>query len=153
MEGSAGLMLFPNEVKLFKKKHVRPCLAMGKSLTHGSFKVITYQLTEKVCPHFEDNSCGIYRERPLSYRGFPFVFPRHFMQADFETDPTCTFMKELKEERGVIHNFADCESIDARRLCQRKIGDYLMRRNRKNRSWVFDLKTGKWERYPGDRTS
>ncbi len=143
MEGSAGLMLFTNEVKLFKKKHVKPCLATGKTLTHGSFKIITYQLTENVCTHFEDNSCGIYRERPLSCRAFPFASSRYFMQSDLETDPECTFMKELE---GIIHNFADCESIDARRLSQRKLGDYLMHGNRKTRPWVFDLKTGKWDK-------
>ena len=148
MENSTGLMLFPNEVKLFKKKHVSPCLAMGKSLTHGSFKIITYQLTENVCPHFEDNSCGIYRERPVSCRAFPFASSRYYMQADFETDPDCLFMKALKEVGGLIHEFANCESIDARRVGNWKLIDSLMRGNRKTKSWVFDLKTGKWEKWP-----
>jgi len=67
------------------------------------------------------------------------------MQADFETDPDCSFMKELK---GVIHEFADCASIDARRVGNGKLTDSLMQGNRKTKSWVFDLKTGKWEKWP-----
>jgi len=148
MEGSAGLMLFPNELKLFKKKHVKPCLAMGKSLTHGSFKVMTSQLTENVCPHFEDDSCGVYRVRPLSCRAFPFVSSRNVMQADFETDSECTFMRELKEVGGIFHNFADCASIDARMEARGKLVDYIRFGGRKIKWWAYDLKTGKWEKWP-----
>ena len=72
IEGIAGLMLFPNEVKLFQKRNIKPCLGIGKSPTHGSFKIFTYQLKENICPHLKDNSCTIYQERPLICRFYPF---------------------------------------------------------------------------------
>lgn len=78
-------------------------------------------------------------------KGFPFVTSHNLRQADFETDPECTFMKAIKKKSGVFHEFAHCESIDARRVSQGILGAYILG-NRKIRTWVYDLRTEKWDK-------
>jgi len=48
-------MLLPEEAKLFDRIKIKPCLAVGKKPRHGSFKILTYQLTENTCPFNKEN--------------------------------------------------------------------------------------------------
>jgi len=140
-------MLFPDEVKLFKKINIKPCLAIGKSLTHGSFKILTYQLTENMCPHFQENSCTIYQERPLACKAYPFVTSDNLEKADLAFSLDCTFIKESMVKYGGTHKFAHCKSIEAKLDLTEKLQDYNILRNRKSRKWIYNLKTEKWKRY------
>ncbi len=152
-EDAAGLILFPDEIDLFQKRDIKPCSAIGKSLTHGSFKIITYQLTENICPHLKDNSCIIYRERPLSCKGFPFVLSGDSRQPSLLTDSECTFIKELRGKylSRAIRDFAHCESIEARTVFLEKLRDYYILESRKIKRWLYNLRTEKWERYLYER--
>ncbi len=146
--GSAGLMLFPEEVKLFKKTDVRPCLAVGKSLTHSSFKILTYQLKLNVCPHLEGNSCTMYLERPNACRGYPFARSENLEIASYWTDQGCTVIKEFEKRHGGIQNVVHCQSIEENMEGNKKlIREFQKIKNRKNKkTWVYDLRTEKWKR-------
>ncbi len=161
-KGTAGLMLFPNEVKLFRKGAIKPCLAIGKSPTHSRFKIITYQLTEDICPHLKNNSCTIYQERPLVCKGYPFTMSVDWKGMSFGVVPKCTSIKELMgrhqeirvhdELKALINSietgeqhFRRKEEIEARLLCMKKLQDYYILNHRKNKRWAYNLKTDKWK--------
>ncbi len=139
-------MLFPNEIGLFEEIHIRPYLAIGKSLTHASFRIIAYQLTENVCPHLKDNSCTIYHERPNSCRGYPFVSSKDKSVAYFSTDKFCTVIKKKKNEFAGVVDLVYCESMKAKFEGMERLQVYNILRNRKIRRWIYDLRTEKWKR-------
>jgi len=151
----AGLMLFPDEIKLFQKRNIKPCLAIGKSPTHGSFKIITYQFTKAICPYLKNNSCAIYQKRPLLCKGYPFTVSGDLLRqsVSFGVVPECTFIIELREKNPNIrsHDFAYCDEITARLICMEKLLSYSILKHKKIKRWVYDLKTDKWKIDPRDK--
>ena len=67
-----GLVISPNERKLFPKKLISPRVGIGWGLM-GPKHVVSYQLDANACPRLsKDNLCKIYNKRPLVCQAFPF---------------------------------------------------------------------------------
>jgi Fe-S-cluster containining protein len=67
-----GLPLFPDERGLFPGELVKRGVGIGHPEKPG-FRVISYQMTEMVCPHLEDGGCDIWEARPVVCRAFPYM--------------------------------------------------------------------------------
>jgi Fe-S-cluster containining protein len=67
-----GLPLFPDECGLFPRELIRPGVGIGQPGEPG-FRVISYQMTEMVCPHLDEGSCGIWEARPVVCRSYPYM--------------------------------------------------------------------------------
>lgn len=81
-----GLYLSPSEAKYFPKEVVFPLFKNGDN-------IFAYQLGMDICPHFNENKCLIYENRPLGCKAFPLK-----SLTEVETD-FCTFTKEHKGEK------------------------------------------------------
>jgi Fe-S-cluster containining protein len=69
-----GLLLLPIEKDLFPERMVKPQWALGRSTGDGPEQTVTYQLTENVCPFYdEETGCKIRDKRPLICRAFPIL--------------------------------------------------------------------------------
>jgi len=140
--GVNGLLLLPEEVKLFENKaEVHPFIGVGEEEPE---KILAYQLSSKVCPHLlEDGRCAIYPDRPLLCRSFPVEYVRGGLAFLSEN---CTFIK-----RNVRNRVADvfCFSVvevEANVELQRRLRWWM--RPFSNKIWIFDLKAEKWRKLP-----
>ena len=146
----AGLMLYRDEVSLFPENLVQPCLAVGKKPNHGSFKILTYQLTPNTCPHLKDNKCAIHEKRPSMCRGYPLRFrepePDKFY---FEMAPECTALRKIKNKHGEKTEILfDPEREPKAFLSRRKeMQEFWQLKSGKYKQWVFNLQTRQWQRY------
>ena len=87
-----GLYLNPDEVKLFKEEEVKP-------LFKYKDQIIAYQMILNACPHYKDNKCGIYENRPLGCKSFP-------LKGINEVETiVCRFTREHKDEEWNFTTF------------------------------------------------
>jgi Fe-S-cluster containining protein len=67
-----GLLLLAIERDLFPKELVKPQWGLGGSERLEPEQIITYQLTENICPFYDkEKGCMLYGKRPLICRAFP----------------------------------------------------------------------------------
>ena len=147
--GTMGLMLYQNEISLFSKEYIKPCMAVGKRPSHKSFTILTYQLTENNCPHLNNNKCSIYDIRPSQCRGYPLKYIEPIPeQYHFEMDPECTALKQLRKTYGENVEVMFYPEKEATVLLSRRneIIDFS-RRYYKHKKWFYDLRNNKWRRY------
>ena len=69
--GTAGLLLLPEEIHLFPDNLIQPCQAIGTYPGDKKFYLINFQYIENVCLHLEENKCLIYDIRPLACHAYP----------------------------------------------------------------------------------
>lgn len=68
-----GLMVFLPEKHLFPEKAIKPMLRYSKQYQLLPGMVFVYQVDVEPCPHYiDEKGCGIYPNRPLICRAFPF---------------------------------------------------------------------------------
>ncbi len=91
-----GLTLFPDEILLFPEQTIKPHMAKG---TNTPTIIFTYQHTENVCVHLENNLCNIYKKRPLMCRSFPVKIGPHGLRFS----PGC---------KAVLNNLRNSSKID-----------------------------------------
>jgi len=139
--GVNGLLLLPEEVKLFENAgaEVYPFIGVGED--DEPKKILAYQLSSKVCPLLlEDGKCAIYPDRPLLCRSFPVEYvkgSRAFLSQN------CTFINRNVGERMVdVSCFSDIE-VKANLRLQERLREEMQ--PFKTRIWIFDLSTKKWK--------
>ena len=142
----AGLMLLPEEVSLFPEALIKPCLAIGTFPQDRKFIILTFQLTEMVCPYLKDKKCMIYNKRPVSCRAYPVV--------DRPKEPglglasECTEYIALKKQFGAKFELnIPNEYLIAHRFMGERVIPFRNLHDIGVRRWVYNLKTNKWELY------
>ena len=139
--GVNGLLLLPEEVKLFENAgaEVYPFIGVGED--DEPEKILAYQLGSKVCPHLlEDGRCAIYPDRPLLCRSFPVEYVRGSLAFLSEN---CTFINRNVGERMVdVSYFSDVE-VKANLRLQERLREEMQ--PFKTEIWIFDLSTKKWK--------
>jgi len=139
--GVNGLLLLPEEVKLFQNAgaEVYPFIGVGED--DEPEKILAYQLSSKVCPHLlEDNRCAIYPDRPLLCRSFPVEYVRGGWAFLAEN---CTFINRNLGDRMVDVSYFSRVEVEANMELQRRIRRGM--RSFKTKIWIFDLKAEKWK--------
>jgi Fe-S-cluster containining protein len=137
-----GLTLLPGEEEAFTGTSVRPAIGQGRRPHERGFTIIARQLSQETCPHLGDTDCRIYSERPASCRQFPFSLregPDGRQQLGL--DLSCPSLAELVDGLSNLRiKFED--RLHAERLLEVE----RIAVERPNRSWYFDLGSGKWIR-------
>ena len=137
-----GLTLLPGEEEAFAEASVRPAIGLGRRPHEGGFTIIARQMSRETCPHLGDTGCLIYSARPASCRQFPFSLregPDGRQQMGL--DLSCPALAELVEGRLNLRiRFEDRPHAEALLEVERKTS------KRPNRSWYYDLGSGKWMR-------
>ena len=144
------MMLYRDEITLFPKELVEPCLGVGKRPGDKSFRILTYQLTSNVCPHLLENDCLIHEERPSMCRGYPLRFrepePENYY---FELAPECTALQNIKREHGENTEISFDPDKEPEAFLSRREENSLFWKlpSSKYKQWVYNLKTKRWKRY------
>jgi len=89
IKGSCGLMLTNDEYDRHFKHHAKD-LVIWQS---NKFYIIASK-EGHICPHFENDGCRIYRDRPIDCRLYPYVMRR--------------FIKRSQKVKIVFHTKSDC---------------------------------------------
>jgi len=137
-----GLTLLPGERHLFPETLVKPAVGLGRRPHEQSFRIIAHQLTENTCPHLEGGLCGIYAERPVSCRQFPFSLGRGLdgsllVGYDYSCPALFTSYGKPTGDLGP----------DIRPHAEKLLGLETEALKNPRRAWYYDLATGKWVRY------
>lgn len=142
-------MLFSNELVLFPKEIIKPCLGIGRSPSQELFKIITYQLTTQICPHLIDNACSIYEQRPLACRLYPIKAKYDRTDYSFSFAPECGFVIELGKRYPTVDkfNFESTIEMEVGKEVITKVTDFYVLKDRKAKRWIYNLKSTKWDRY------
>jgi Fe-S-cluster containining protein len=135
-----GLAIMPDELTLFKRDIIRPCMGFDNDLMNSfsPTNILTYQLTVNTCPyHSGKNKCEIYDSRPLVCRAFPLnvQYPAsktpsidqrctcisNIIKPDFEGDCAFCGQNELKAFKKLLvllvdafHQFSSISFFDLR---------------------------------------
>jgi len=141
-----GLPLFPDERHVFPEELVKPGLGIGSSPDDEDFEIISYQMTEKVCPHLEDGRCGIWPRRAVMCRSYPFV--PVITQGGYvirECSFDCTALARLAGIQQATKLRFDPESVREELENVEKASE-ITRRAMENvdEAWFYDLKTDDW---------
>jgi Fe-S-cluster containining protein len=142
-----GLPLFPEERGLFPEELIRPGVGIGHPDEPG-FRIISYQMTEKVCPHLCDGSCGIWDARPTVCRAYPYM--PVITQGGYVTREASLECTSLMMEAARRHGAFDLddgslgEEIEALRRLSEITSEAV---GHLDEAWIYDLKRGRWARF------
>lgn len=89
LKGACGLMLTNDEYDRHFKAH-----AEGLEIRQSKKFHIISSKEGLICPHFENGACGIYHDRPLDCRLYPYVMRR--------------FIERGRKVKIVFHSKSDC---------------------------------------------
>lgn len=136
-DDKSGLTLFPEEIHLFPEKLIKPHMARGEK---EPLKIFSYQHTENVCVHLENNLCNIYEKRPLMCRSFPVkVGPR-----GLKFSPGC---------KAVLHNLKKSSNTDRKPLeiqaslkIAKRLYNFYNSFEDNEVKWNYNLVTDSWEK-------
>jgi len=136
-----GLIIFPEE-RLFPTEVVFPFFGVGKMPEDKYFRIVTYQVNARTCPHLKRNKlamCNIHERRPLVCRAFPFKYqgnPFNVMECRLAVYRECLFVQKSK--------LPSPKKIDA--PIEKKAAEQMLWKMsiRKGTQWYFDLKEKEW---------
>ena len=139
-----GLPLFPDERGLFPKELIAPGVGIGHPDTPG-FRIISYQMTEMVCPHLDEGSCGIWQIRPVVCRSYPYM--PVITQGGYvtrEASLECTFlMMEAARRHGVFE--LDDGSLGEELRALEKVSEITIEAvENLDEAWIHDLNRRRW---------
>ncbi len=142
-----GLPLFPDECGLFPGELIRPGVGIGQPGEPG-FRVISYQMTEMVCPHLDEGSCGIWEARPVVCRSYPYM--PVITQGGYVTKEAsleCTsLMMEAARRHGVFK--IDEGSLEGELRALGKLSEITFEAvENLEEAWFYDLRGGRWVRF------
>ena len=141
-----GLLLLDIEKNLFPEHLVKPQWGVGSPKGNGPERVVSYQLTENICPFYhKDEGCKIHDRRPLICRAFP-VLLLSWEKGNVGWSGNCTWIKEHfgKERISNVEAPAELSAVET-------LGSILMMEARTGSSlenyfyWNYDLKSDKWK--------
>jgi len=145
-----GLVLTPQEAKLFPKKLISPSNGFGKN--NWDISTITdYQLNVPECPFItSENLCAIYHERPRACRRFPLVWAlQPITNVVYGKD--CIFIDNLEEKLGYIldcvftpETFVCEDCWDALRLEAKSVIRNIKVKMPGLKIYKYDLKSKQW---------
>jgi len=146
-----GLPLFPDECGLFPRELIRPGVGIGQPGEPG-FRVISYQMTEMVCPHLDEGSCGIWQTRPVVCRSYPYM--PVVTQGGYVTKEAsleCTsLMMEAARRHGVFK--IDEGSLEGElRALEKLSGITVEAVENLDEAWSYDLRGERWVRFERSR--
>lgn len=146
-----GLMLLPEECHLFSKEHVIPSWGVGKHPKKDDFQMITYQMTENVCPQYKESKCQIYQNRPIKCRSYPLeaIVNHKLKRIVWMISPDCSWSQEMKKRYPLSppQNSIPKNSIEYRTsLVLSEFYRQIDLQIGKMRSWQFDVVKRKWVR-------
>lgn len=140
-----GLLLLPEELKLFPINSVSPMWAVNTKGRRrpGRPKTIFYQLNRNTCPHItKENTCRIYKHRPQVCRGYPLTI---HVNATASLDQRCKgcHKAQLYNIEGELRKIFSKEIIGAQIVLHRSMAkgfgvDY-------SKVFLFDLLTKEWK--------
>jgi len=142
-----GLPLFPDERRLFPGELIRPGMGIGDPDKPG-FRIITYQMTEMVCPHLGDGGCGIWQTRPVVCRSYPYM--PVITQGGYVTKEAsleCTsLMMEAARRHGVFD--IDERSLEEElRALEKLSGITVEAVENLEEAWFYDIRGVRWARF------
>jgi len=142
--GVNGLLLLPEEIKLFENTgaEVYPFIGVGED--NEPEKILAYQLSSQSCPHLlEDNKCAIYPDRPLLCRSFPI----EYVSGDWAIPSrNCTFINRNVGDRMVDISYFSNVEVEANLKLQKRLREEM--KPYKTEVWIFDLASKKWKSAP-----
>lgn len=137
--GRLGAFLMPEERKWFPEDKIFPMYGAGrKGMSRPRpTNVFAYQLELNVCPWLDrkDQTCMIYRNRPLTCRAFP-LDSNSIMRS-------CKFVEAFlpdKEEIVPLENFFIRKEVAA----NRQLSGYIRNQLTGRESWVWPLEKRRW---------
>jgi Fe-S-cluster containining protein len=149
MKGKAGLMLFPDEISLFPKESIKPCLAIGTFHKDKSFWVLTYQFTKSICPHLKDSKCSIYFSRPLLCKMYPIQQKLDDSGEEiFGLAPECPPANSIMTTFGLGVEIINLDKeMEAYQELKKRMLPFNILMDISIRRWAFNLQTNNWELY------
>ncbi|MBC8497962.1 YkgJ family cysteine cluster protein [Candidatus Bathyarchaeota archaeon] len=142
-----GLPLFPDERGLFPGGLIKPGVGIGHP-DKPDFRVISYQMTEMVCPHLDEGSCGIWEARPVVCRTYPYM--PVITQGGYVTKEAsleCTsLMMEAARRHGVFK--IDEGSLEGELRALEKLSRITVEAvENLDEAWFYDLRGERWIRF------
>lgn len=142
-----GLPLFSDEHGLFPGELIRPGVGIGQP-GEPDFRIISYQMTEMVCPHLEEGSCSIWQTRPVVCRSYPYM--PVITQGGYvtrEVSLECTsLMMEAARRHGVFK--LDERSLEGEVKALEKLSEITVEAvENLDEAWFYDLRGEKWIRF------
>jgi len=147
-----GLPLLPDERGLFPRELTAPGVGLGHPDT-PSFRVISYQMTEMVCPHLDEGSCRIWRTRPVVCRSYPYM--PAITQGGYVTKEAsleCTsLMMEAARRQGAFDLDDGSLGEELRNVAVLSLITHEAVENLEE-AWVHDLNRRRWVPFKSLRT-
>ena len=141
-----GLMLLPEETRLFASEDVSPMWAIntkGKRRP-GRPKAILYQLTRQTCPYLtRDNRCLVYKRRPTICRGYPLTIALD-NTATLDLKCISCHKHNLYETTNELGKVFPEEIISAQIKLHKKMRE-IFTAEHYSKPFIFDLKTWSWQ--------
>ena len=142
-----GLPLFSDEHGLFPGELIRPGVGIGQP-GEPDFRIISYQMTEMVCPHLEEGSCSIWQTRPVVCRSYPYM--PVITQGGYvtrEVSLECTsLMMEAARRHGVFK--LDERSLEGEVKALEKLSEITVEAvENLDEAWFYDLRGERWIRF------
>ena len=142
-----GLPLFPDERGLFPGELIKPGVGIGHPGEPG-FRVISYQMTEMVCPHLDEGSCGIWHVRPvvcMSYPYMPVVTQGGYVVKEASLECT-SLMMEAARRHGVFR--IDEGSLEGEFRALGKLSEITFEAvENLGEAWFYDPRGERWGRF------
>jgi Fe-S-cluster containining protein len=144
-------MLFADEIHLFEKGQVSPAWGEGKNPNHKRFRIITYQMNQKICPHYQDKKCNIYEKRPLICRLFPIdCFPQYII-----LHKDCNWVQETmrKYPKGISKTSTPENSDEYKAWLELRLrfkNHIAKKKGADSSQWDYNYLTKKWSRKKED---
>ena len=139
-----GLVLMPDELGLFERDIIRPCMGFDNNPASGfsPAHIVRYQLAVNVCPHHSaGHRCRIYANRPLVCRAFPFTIQYPASKSPC-IDRNCTCFSNTIPGVADKINFAGQNELKA----YKKLLNPLVNAFHQFRSIsIFNLRSNAWE--------
>lgn len=132
-----GLTLFPDEIHLFPEQTLKPHMAKGAD---APTTIFTYQHTENLCIHLEDNLCNIYEKRPLMCRSFPVKLG----PSGLRFSPGCKAVLNILKNSNTING--DKPEIKAALEIAERLYDFHNSFEGNEIKWNYNLIIDSWEK-------
>ncbi|RLI33109.1 hypothetical protein DRO66_10645 [Candidatus Bathyarchaeota archaeon] len=142
-----GLPLFSDEHGLFPGELIRPGVGIGQP-GEPDFRIISYQMTEMVCPHMEEGSCSIWQTRPVVCRSYPYmpvITQGGYVTRDVSLECT-SLMMEAARRHGVFK--LDERSLEGEVKALEKLSEITVEAvENLDEAWFYDLRGERWIRF------
>jgi Fe-S-cluster containining protein len=141
-ETSKGLVIFPEERPLFPEGLVFPFHGVGNFPEGRYFRIVTYQVSARTCPHLKFNKlsmCNIYERRPLACKSFPFFYlgsPFTISGTCLALKGNCSFVKKYK-----IESPSRIKALNEKKAAEQILSKMSIR---EGTQWYFGLKEKEW---------